>query len=104
MLLFLCVFLLFAQKGGVYKAKSESSRVFRECPTWCSLSLFWLAFENPWFHQIPIISRVSGAWFESPPEPLLLCRFLNGDVLQTVLLVVLFVFLLRGGVYEATSE
>ena len=43
-------------------------------------------------------------WFDSPPEHPLFCRFLNGDALQTVLLVVLFVFLLRGGVYEATSE
>ena len=42
--------------------------------------------------------------FESPPERLLFCRFLNGDALQTVSLVVLFVFLLRGGVYEATSK
>ena len=32
--------------------------------------------------------------FESPPEHLLFCRFLNGDALQTVL-VVLFVFLKR---------
>ena len=42
--------------------------------------------------------------FESPPEHLLFFCFLNGDALQTVLLVVLFVFLLQGGVYEAMSE
>ena len=49
-------------------------------------------------------SKVKLHRFESPPEHLLFCSFLNGNVLQTVLLVVLFVFLLRGGVYEATSE
>ena len=42
--------------------------------------------------------------FESPPEHRLFCRFFNGDALHTVLVVVLFVFLLRGGVYGATSE
>ena len=88
----------------VYKAMSESSRVFRECPTWYSLSLFWLAFENSWFRQIPIKTRVSGARFEFPPEHLLFCRFLNGDAIHTVLVVVLFVFFPRGGVYGATSE
>ena len=83
---------------------SELSRVFRECPTWCSLSLFWFAFENPWFRQIPIKSKVSGAWFESPPEHLLFRCFLNGDALQTVVVVVVFVFFSRSGVYGATSE
>ena len=83
---------------------SESSCVFRKSPTWCSVSLFWLAFEKPWFRRIPIKSMISGAWFESPPEHLLFFRFLNGDVLQTVLLGLLFVFLLRGEVYKAMSE
>ena len=42
--------------------------------------------------------------FESLPEHRLFCGFLNGDALQTVLVVVLFVFFSRGGVYEVTSE
>ena len=42
--------------------------------------------------------------FEFPPEHLLFCRFLNGDALQTVTVVVLLVFLLRVGVYGATSD
>ena len=77
---------------------SGSSSVFRESPTWCSLSLRWFAFENSKQHRDKL------GRFESLPEHLLFCRFLNGDALQTVLWVVLLVFLLRGGVYEATSE
>ena len=84
-------------RGG-YKAVSESSRVFRQCPTWCSLSLRWFAFENSNQHRDKL------GRFESLPEHLLFCRFLNGDALQTVLVVVLFVFFSRGGVYGATSE
>ena len=57
---------------------SESSRVFRECPTWCSSSLFWLAFENPWCRRIPIKVRTSCTGSSPPPEHLLFCCFLNG--------------------------
>ena len=84
-------------RGG-YKAMSGSSRVFREYPTWCSLSLRWFTFETSNQHRDKLVR------FESLPQRLLFCRFLNGAALQSVLVVGLFVFFFLGGVYGATNE